>query len=266
MNKLLVLSRYFVSMCTLAFQIEPEHEWPLIVVANRDEFLARETKTMHWWPNSELLAGKDLQSGGTWGAVSKAGRFAMLTNFRDPKFFEREGPTRGALVVDAVKNSDYNIQEHPQKFWDRYNGFNLLWGDHKKVQVYNNVDHKLHELSQGVHGVSNAYLNTDWPKVCMLRGWLKDRVTSPVVDPLVFMDEALEVLADAKTYPLESLPNTGVPSEMEHKLSALRVQMDGYGSRLSTVYLRHRSGDWWVGERNFESGVRRVFRFSETDQ
>jgi uncharacterized protein with NRDE domain len=219
---------------------------------------------MHWWETEEgLLAGKDLLSGGTWAGVSNNGRFAMLTNFRDPKYFGREAPTRGTLVLDGVLKKSFKIEEPKDDQWNAFNGFNLLWGDAHGVHVYSNVDHHLHSLKTGIHGLSNAFLDTPWPKVECLKSWLQNRMDSSLGDPISFIHEAFDALDDEHKYPLNELPETGVGEEMELALSALKVNMDGYGSRLSTVYLRHSSGAWYVGERSIQDGVRRVFHFRE---
>jgi uncharacterized protein with NRDE domain len=224
-------------MCLIiiAYQVHPVYK--LIVAANRDEFLQRPTAPIHYWEDSPgILAGRDLEKMGTWMGITTTGRFAALTNYRDPMEVTKGMRSRGELVADALKHKG-NVKDYMQSLVgkkDLYPGYNLLAGDGSELYYYSNKGQRLQNVGPGIYGISNHLLNTEWPKV--QKG--KERMSKIIngeQDELI--EKLLNMLQDTDHAPDELLPNTGVSSEWERKLSPLFIQSENYGTRSSTVTL-----------------------------
>ncbi|MFL6557631.1 MAG: NRDE family protein [Bacillus sp. (in: firmicutes)] len=224
-------------MCLIiiAYQVHPVYK--LIVAANRDEFLQRPTAPIHYWEDSPgILAGRDLEKMGTWMGITTTGRFAALTNYRDPMEVTKGMRSRGELVADALKHKG-NVKDYMQSLVgkkDLYPGYNLLAGDGTELYYYSNKGQRLQNVGPGIYGISNHLLNTEWPKV--QKG--KERMSKIIngeQDELI--EKLLNMLQDTDHAPDELLPNTGVSSEWERKLSPLFIQSENYGTRSSTVTL-----------------------------
>jgi len=224
-------------MCLILFawKTHPKHD--LILAANRDEFYDRPTlRAYYWQENSGLLAGKDLTGGGTWIGVAKSGRFAALTNYRDPDHIDPDAPTRGTLTTDFL-SSEIPPDAYLEKLImsdKKYNGFNLLVGNNDSLWYYNNVDHNIEDLPPGLYGLSNGLLNESWPKVESGKAALaKTLATDPIVP------EALLKILDSKKIAIDSqLPKTGVPIQWERSLSPLFIATENYGTRCSTIIMK----------------------------
>lgn len=234
-------------MCLISFSWQQSEQYPFVLVANRDEFFARPTQAMHFWHDQpDILAGRDLQAGGTWLGVHQAGRFAALTNVRNSKEFGREAKSRGLLVTDFLL-SDVTPEQFLQQLHLNardYNGFNLLVGDGQTLTFYSTVEQQITHLPPGIYGLSNATLDTPWPKVSSARqklsDWLHLRST-----PLI------ELLHDSEIVGDELLPDTGIPLEWERGLSAQFIRMSDYGTRCSTAITLDGEGLLTVEERIF---------------
>lgn len=226
----------------LAWKVHPD--FPLVLAANRDEFHARPARPMSWWPEDEqILAGKDLKAGGTWLGIHASGKFAALTNFRDPDNHRSSASTRGALVLDYLK-----ADAPPQPYLETlagdprsFNGFNLIAGNRDEVFVYSNIDNAIRPVEAGVHGVSNHLWNTPWPKVAKGRRYLSSLLN---LDPSSWSSALMRFLSNSTPAPDSALPDTGVGLAMERPLSAPFVKMPAfnYGTRCSTVVTVHRGG------------------------
>ena len=233
-------------MCLIALRWNPGHATPLVVAANRDEFYARHTAPADWWEGGRILAGRDLQGGGTWMGVTRDGRFAALTNVREPARFDPAAPSRGGLVVEFLAGredaGDYLARLLPQA--GGYNGFNLLVFDGEALLGFESRVPRVVPLAPGVHGVSNAAFDTPWPKVAAL-------TAAMAADP---DDEALfAALSDPRVAPDPELPATGVPLEWERALSAAFIRRPGYGTRASTQVRLGREEIRFT-ERGYEEG------------
>ncbi|MCC6659029.1 MAG: NRDE family protein [Rhodocyclaceae bacterium] len=225
-------------MCLILLAWQAHPDYPLVVAANRDEFHARRTAAADFWLDAPaVLAGRDLEAGGTWLGVSRGGRFAALTNFRDPGRNKPDAPSRGTLVSRFLAGT-----QTPQEYLDQieasaasYNGFNLLFGDRHSLWCFSNCGEGKRRLDPGIYGLSNHLLDTPWPKVA--RG--KSALT---VALQALPDEAalFTLLRDDRVAPDEALPRTGISLEWERLLSAAFVRMPGYGTRSSTVLLMDR--------------------------
>lgn len=218
-------------MCLIAFAWRQAGQ-RLLLLGNRDEFHARPTRPASFWNaegHSEILAGKDLEAGGTWLGVTLDGRFAALTNIRAPGALPA-ARSRGELVAGFLASC-----ETPEAYLARlashsaeYAGFNLLVGDRQQLWYLNSQQGLPRELAPGYYGLSNAALDTPWPKLATLRSRLQQASTRPA-------DELISLLGDARQYPDEQLPSTGVTQEWERALSAAFIVGDVYGTRASSV-------------------------------
>ena len=216
-------------MCLIAFQWQPEGPVPLILAGNRDEFYARPTAPMAWWAGGRILAGKDLKASGTWLGVAKDGRFAALTNFRDPRLTKTDRASRGQLPVRFLEGNAAvgTFLEQLRGEVDQYNPFNLLLFDGLDLLAYESRHDRIVPFAPGIHAVSNGDFDGPWPKVEALKAGLASALED---------DEALlNLLGEAQPFPDDRLPSTGVSIEWERSLSPAFVRSPTYGTRASAV-------------------------------
>ncbi|MFG6431380.1 NRDE family protein [Roseateles sp. LYH14W] len=240
-------------MCLAAFALNAHPRFPLVIAANRDEFFARAAAPIAWWADQpDILAGRDLSAGGTWFGLTRAGRLALLTNVREPGRQNPAAPSRGALVVDWLNNSA-SAPDFAQQLATGYNGFNLITAD-----VARNTWHWLSNrapaplaLGAGIHTLSNAALDTPWPKTVGLRTAMAAALAR-ANDADDLTERLLAALADATPGPDDELPDTGVGLARERLLSPRFIRMPdaGYGTRCSTVLIREAGGTTHVVERS----------------
>lgn len=247
-------------MCLILIAYRYRSDYPLVVAANRDEFHERPTAPLAAWDDApQVVAGRDLQAGGTWLGITRTGRFAALTNYRDPGRQTPNAPSRGRLTGDYLRGDEPArlYLERLSRRGDDYNGFNLLVGDAEGLFYYANYSGKPRPLEPGVHGLSNRFLNTPWPKVrrgCAALRQSLARRTAP--DP----DALLELLTDRALAPDAELPQTGVPLEWERWLSPLFIDAPGYGTRASTVLTVDSAGSATLIEVTWPAASRREER------
>jgi uncharacterized protein with NRDE domain len=224
-------------LCLILFAYHAHETYKLIVAANRDEFYKRPTTSVHYWEDHpHILAGRDLHKMGTWMGVTKTGRFASLTNYRDPNEQTDGKRSRGELVANFLKDN-----EHPEFYMRElakkrhlYPGYNLLAGDANELYYYSNMEDKVQKLESGIYGVSNHLLNSEWPKVKSGKERLSKIITEGN-DGLA--ERILTFLNEAEPASDEMLPHTGVSLEWERILSPIFIKSEGYGTRSSTVLL-----------------------------
>jgi len=239
-------------MCLIFIAHRLHPRYPLLVAANRDEFHARPTAAADWWADApEVLAGRDLQAGGTWLGITRGGRFAAITNYREPGKHRSHAPSRGDLVSDFLRG-----EERPVEYLDRvaargtrYNGFSLLAGDGAVIGCYSNRGGAPRVLVPGLYGLSNHLLDTPWPKVEEGKQALERVLARDAID----LDALLELLANRETPPDEVLPDTGIGSEWERRLSARFVRGAEYGTRSSTALVVDVAGRVQFVERAFDA-------------
>ncbi|TQR16512.1 NRDE family protein [Psychrobacillus soli] len=241
-------------MCLINFQFHAHPNYKLIVVANRDEFYDRKTEPAQFWQDApNLLAGRDLVGLGTWLGITKEGKFAALTNYRNPSEVSIGKISRGEIVQNFLVGS-FSSEEYLQ-FLDRdkekYNGFNLILGNPEKLHYYNNIEGEIREIDPGTHGLSNKFLNTSWPKVVKGREGLKTYSSSKKE---LDLEELFAIMTDAEVAIDEDLPNTGVGMELERNLSPLFIKMSNYGTRCSTVILVDHTDRVTFTERTYVNG------------
>jgi uncharacterized protein with NRDE domain len=240
-------------MCVIYFAVGQRVDWPLILIANRDEFYDRRTAPAALWDDgSGIFAGRDLVSGGTWLGVTDTGRFAAVTNYRDPNAPEGRR-SRGLLVADFLRAGE-SAAEYMNALTStaaEYSGFNLLVGEINKkgceVVYFSNRENMIRELRPGIYGLSNHLLDTPWPKVS--RG--KERFRTIVEGGFSSNEEFFELLADPQLAEDEGLPDTGVGYEKEKILSPIFIKTPIYGTRCSTVVTFDANGRAKLDERVF---------------
>ncbi len=226
-------------------------EYPLILAGNRDEFYQRPTLPLGFWEDDpNILAGRDLKEMGTWLGVSKQGKLAAITNYRDPKALKPAAPSRGDIVRNYLQGKmlPKAYVEGLIKKGHMYNGFNLVAGDMHHLYYYSNKIETMMELSPGLYGLSNHLLDTPWPKVKKGMAVLKPFQESRVVEA----DPVLDALYDTSFPPLDELPDTGVSHEWERILSPMFIKSETYGTRSSAVLLIRKDGNILFAERAFE--------------
>lgn len=237
-------------MCVIALAYKTPHLGPLLLVANRDEFYARPSAPLDWWHDApDILGGRDLQAGGGWLALDRRGRFAAVTNVRDG--FARPAPcSRGELVQRFVSADDSALAfaEQLSATRTRYAPFNLLFGTLDDLYHYHSQYDQLQRLTPGIHTLSNATLDTPWPKCQRLAAQLAAQPRPPRPD------EAFAWLADAEEAPVHALPNTGVGLALEKMLSPVLIRGRDYGTRASTVLTLNSRGEVTVSELTRQHG------------
>lgn len=238
-------------MCLIFLSVQNHPQYKLIVAANRDEFYQRKTAAADYWlDHPEILGGRDLEAHGTWMAMNKNGRIAMVTNYRDIKNNKPTAPSRGALVTDYLLKSDaaedYLNQLTPN---DRvYNGYNLIVGTPEQLWYHSNYKKDIFKLSPDLHGLSNHLLDTPWPKV--ERG--KHRMEKALADESLTAEQLFDILFDDEIASDETLPDTGVGLERERMLSSMFIKSTGYGTRCSTVVLVDKNDNVQFSERVYD--------------
>jgi len=239
-------------VCFVVFAYDCHPEYLLILAANRDEYHARPAAPAHFWEEApDLLAGKDLLQSGTWMGISRPGRFAALTNYRDPASVKPEAPSRGKLVKDYLLSSADPLLYINSLDASRevYNGYNLLIMDQTGMWHYSNKTGQSLKIIPGIHGLSNHLMDTPWPKV--VRG--KDHLSLILKkhSETVPVDSLFELLSDNQQAQDQDLPKTGVSLRWERLLSSIFIQNEAYGTRSSTVLLVDRGGIVHFYERTF---------------
>jgi uncharacterized protein with NRDE domain len=240
-------------MCViyLAFRSHPRYR--LVVAANRDEFHDRPTAPVaRWEDESGVIAGRDLRSGGTWMGMHARGRFAALTNFREPLPQVPPAPTRGALVAS------YLAEGGAPERWLRelapraavFAGFSIFASDLATLGHYSNRGGDVTPLGPGVYAVSNGLIGDPWPKV--VRG--REKFARSLEGKGDLVASLLELLADSSPATDGELPHTGVGIERERMLSPIFIRGVDYGTRSSSVLLVGEEGEGIFVERSFGPG------------
>ena len=256
-------------MCLIAFAYEIHPRYRLLLAANRDEFYERPARPLATWDGRpDLYAGQDVEGGGTWLGITRSGRMAAVTNYRNPQQVLPQAPSRGFLVLDFLTGSQpaENYLEQIAAKADRYNGFNLLIGDATGLWYLSNRSAGIHRIAPGIYGLSNHLLDTGWPKVKKSKAALQ-KLTED--GQTVRIEPVLDLLADRTPAPDDLLPNTGVGLPWERILSPIFITSETYGTRCSSVIRIARSGEVAFIERSFHwkdgsihSGEDRRFDFS----
>jgi uncharacterized protein with NRDE domain len=240
-------------VCLALVALDAHPRTPLVIAANRDEFHARLAAPAHWWPDG-TLAGVDLEGGGTWFAVTRGGRWALVTNYREGIPRDPNAPSRGGLVVRALSEQAPVLAGAAAIATDgaRYHGYNLLVGEVATAAYTSNRASGALALGAGVHGLSNHLLDTPWPKVVRA----KERFAACLAPDEIDIESLFALLADRSQAALAALPATGIAPEWERLLSSAFIVDARYGTRCSTVLTVGRDGQARFVERSFDPAGR----------
>ena len=219
-------------MCLILFAYRRHADYPLILIANRDEYYARPARDAHWWNDAEVFAGRDLEAGGTWLGINRDGRFAAVTNVREAGGMRAGKISRGELTRNYLCGT-----AHPEAYLrsliphdQDYAGFNLLLGDRQGFWFYSNRDHVIRRIGSGIHGISNGAFDEPWPKLSSGKTELESLLDDSFDD-----DDLMEILTDHQIAQDHELPDTGVARDIERMLSSRFIRSPEYGTRACTV-------------------------------
>ncbi|RLA05091.1 MAG: hypothetical protein DRQ60_10010 [Gammaproteobacteria bacterium] len=239
-------------MCLILFSWQQSAAHPLILAANRDERYDRPTRGLHNWQQPHgIIGGRDLQAGGSWLAANQQGRFAAVTNVRDPRLVSDDARSRGSLITDYL-TSDLSSDEWLGELRERrddYAGFNLLVGDLRLSQLtcYSNLTDQLDKLSPGTYGLSNGSLDEPWPKVERGKRLLTESLSTTSEPDIT---DLFTLLADDYQPHETLLPNTGVGTDLERLLAPITIHSELYGTCSSSVFLAHANGKLQLHEQD----------------
>ena len=226
-----------MTMCLILFSYENHPDYRLILAANRDEYYNRPTSPIAFWDDMpQILAGRDLKHSGTWLGITKTGKIAAITNFRDPASIKEKAPSRGFLVSDFLSGdeSPRHYLKRIKKTGYKYNGFNLLVGNNYELFYYSNLNKDIKKIKPGLYGVSNHLLDTSWPKVEKGKSELKTLLAG---NNRLNSEDIFSILKDRSRPPDDKLPDTGVDLDWERLLSSLFIAGKRYGTRSSSIVL-----------------------------
>lgn len=237
-------------MCLMTFAYKSHPVYSFILLANRDEFYARSSLPMHFWNEQpDLLAGQDLEQNGTWLGINKQGKFTAVTNYRDGKTTKKDVLSRGALTREYLCSSQpaslYLEQLLPRQ--DQFGDYNLLLGDTSGLWYQSNREGPIKKLTPGVYGLSNALLNTPWPKLLQVRSLLSEALAQ--LEPN--KEQLFDIMSNAHQAEISQLPETGISEEWEQLLSSCFIQSSEYGTRATTVLMQKNCGETTIIEKNF---------------
>ncbi|ARK23414.1 hypothetical protein SporoP37_01035 [Sporosarcina sp. P37] len=242
-------------MCLLAFQLQSHPKYKLVLMANRDEAYGRPTAPANFWSDHpEILAGRDMEQMGTWLGINKRGKVAALTNYRDFTLPETGKLSRGHIVSSYLQ-SDVKAAEFMELLHINrgdYAGCNVLAGSAEELYYYSTIGQSIKRLTSGTHGLSNAFLDTPWPKVNKTKALLADYLQQTnEIDPEILF----AMMQRAERFPPEQLPDTGVGEELESLLSSIFITSEDYGTRCTTVLTIDSDDYVQFEERTYTNGI-----------
>jgi uncharacterized protein with NRDE domain len=237
-------------MCLLLIGNKVHPDYPFILAANRDEFYSRPAEPAKFWSGSPgLLAGKDLKEGGTWLGVTKSGRIAAVTNYRDLSNLKEAAPSRGHLLLKFLQSeiSTEEFNSYLIKNSGNYNGFNLIFGSLNEIYYFSSQTNEGKKLNEGIFGLSNHLLDSPWYKVEIA----KNKFEQIIDNSTSIEKDILSLLTDTSLSPDELLPETGLTYELEKLVSSIFIKTETYGTRSSTIIMMHKNGTVTFKERTF---------------
>ena len=250
-------------MCLIVFSYQENKEnskaFPgsLILAANRDEYYERPTKSMHWWEPEKILAGKDLQAGGTWLAVSDDGRFAAITNYKELINGKADLKTRGELVSNYITSKGLSSIDYLENIKGiNYAGFNLLLGDKEGIHYFSNRTEEVDKLEPGIHAVGNLLLNSQTKKSIKVKNQFKELLqTNPDEDALLeFMKDDSGDLSDFDMAGFKETEHEEIPYRF--------IKSDYYGTRNTTIITINETGEYKISEQNFSENGKKLEKTS----
>jgi len=242
-------------MCLIVFAWKVHPDYPLIFASNRDEFYNRPTLEAHRWPDHKnIYGGRDELANGTWLAVNDNKKLAAVTNYRDLSDINPKAKSRGELPVDFLigKKDGLEYLKTIHEKADEYNGFNLLTFTEEEALHYSNDEKKINLLKPGIHGLSNAVLNTPWPKVLRAKAKLEE-----IIGDRFEHKDLLDLMQDQWLASDQDLPTTGLSYAKEKALSAMCIRTEGYGTCCSTIVTKNVNGNLKFTEQSYSVGNRK---------
>ncbi|MCO4757169.1 MAG: NRDE family protein [Oceanospirillaceae bacterium] len=240
-------------MCLITFAYDSHPVYSLVLVANRDEFFRRPSREVHYWQDTpHILAGRDLEQGGTWLGLNQHGHFATVTNHRNgrdkPQGLRSRGDLTRRYLSKPQPAKDYLTQLEPEQH--AYGAFNLLLGDETGLHYLSNrSDATQRPLAPGIYGLSNALLDTPWPKLLKVRNGLKQELQ----DDRLIAEKLIHLMLDQTSAADTDLPDTGISTEWEKMLSACFIRSADYGTRAVTLLLQKPDGTTYLREDTFDT-------------
>ncbi len=239
-------------MCLAVVAFRAHKKYPIILIANRDEYYDRATARAGYWEDGSILAGRDLESSGTWAGITQSGKWALVTNYRAPDESNRGKESRG-LLVRRFLESDTSTAAYIDTLLhesENFAGYNLLMYDGTTLGYHSNRSRQYGMLGPGIFGLSNAHLDTPWPKVVTAKKAVAGLLSEEDVSEL----DLLEILRNEDIASDELLPHTGVGIEWERALSAAKIHLPGYGTRASTILRIASNGGIFYSEYTYKEG------------
>lgn len=235
-------------MCIISLAWQAHPHWKLVAIGNRDEMHSRPALPLARWPECpHILAGKDIQAGGTWLGVSEQGRFAAVTNLSGYGPADSSRASRGDLLKEFLAQEGASGDLEPGSF-PTFNPFNLVTVEKNEAHVHSNrPDSVSRLLAPGIHGLTNGPLDHPWPKAAHLNAALEDWLQSGSTD----LDPLLDALASRTTYPQAASP--GPPAALEPASSGIFIDSPVYGTRCSTIVTIDRNGNGKMVERRYDA-------------
>ena len=235
-------------MCLILFAYRQRAEYPLILIANRDEYYARPSRDAHWWEDADIYGGRDLEAGGTWLGVNRRGRIAAVTNVREPGSLPPGKRSRGELTRNFLQGTStaaeylQRLKAHDQE----YAGFNLLLGDLDTLYFYSNRTSEARQIKAGIYGISNGSFDEPWPKLESGK-----RELAAMSGESIDADGLMNILTDHSIAEDHELPSTGVSLDVERMLSSRFIRSAEYGTRACSVLLFDNRNRIHFNEQNY---------------
>ena len=240
-------------MCLITFAYDSHPVYSLVLVANRDEFFRRPSQEVHYWQDTpHILAGRDLEQGGTWLGLNQHGHFATVTNHRNGRDNPQGVRSRGDLTRHYLQEpqSASHYLKHLAPEQHTYGAFNLLLGDETGLHYLSNRSNATHRsLAPGIYGLSNALLDTPWPKLLNVRNGLTQQLQDNHLKP----DTLISLMMDPTQAADTDLPDTGISAEWEKMLSSCFIRSTDYGTRAITLLLQKPDGTTYLREDTFDT-------------
>lgn len=241
-------------MCTILFALNQHHRYKLIYLGNRDEFKSRPTQSSCFWEDApSLLAGRDLKACGTWLGITRDKKLSFLTNHRNFKLNKENQASRGELTVNYLNGNEFAVDylKRIRKNKNLYNPYNLVVGTTDKLYFYSNVEDQIIKVEEGIHGLSNAFLDTSWYKVDKAKKRLKALIEKDQLE----LEACFEILNDSEVPADAYLPNTGIEIALERSLSSIFIDLETYGTIYQTVILVDQDDRVTYAERYLDSNA-----------
>ncbi|MEB3754644.1 NRDE family protein [Acinetobacter sp. MD2(2019)] len=239
-------------MCIVAIAWQVVEDMPLCLISNRDEFYARPSTALNYWTDSPIIAGQDLVSGGTWLGMTKTGRWAVITNYRDGQAMQSLTTSRGKIITDFL-NSDLapiRFARQLEAKQQHYAGFNVIFGTREQAVYMSNLGDAPQVLAYGVYVLSNTTMGQFWHKNQKFRMRFTQELLpllgQPHVSDMQLEQVVWDILQDARQLSPDQLPNTGIAKELEQLLSSTFIQSAEYGTRCSNFLRLYRERADWI--------------------